>query len=44
MGLVADSVHSMQIAFAVPLVALIYITFTALASRNRQPAKTAAAV
>jgi fucose permease len=42
MGLVADSAHSMQIAFVVPLVALIYITFTALVSRNRRPANKAA--
>ena len=43
MGLVADSTHSMQIAFVVPLAALIYIIFTALANRNRpQPVKVAA--
>lgn len=35
MGLVADSTHSMQIAFLVPLAAILYITFTALVSRNR---------
>ena len=43
MGLVADSTHSMQIAFVVPLAALVYIIFTALANRNRtQPVKVAA--
>jgi FHS family L-fucose permease-like MFS transporter len=43
MGMVADSTHSMQVAFLVPLAALVYITFTALASRNRQqPVKAAA--
>jgi MFS transporter, FHS family, L-fucose permease len=35
MGLVADGTHSMQIAFLVPLAAILYISFTALASRNR---------
>ena len=44
MGFVADSFHSMQSAFAVPLIALVYITFAALASRNRQPNEAAAAV
>lgn len=44
MGLVADSTRSMQMAFLVPLLALIYIAFTALASRSRrQPVKAAAA-
>jgi len=35
MGFVADRSGSMQIAFLVPLVAILYITLTALASRNR---------
>jgi len=35
MGLVADHAHSMQIAFLVPLAAILYITFTALASRKQ---------
>ena len=40
MGLVADRTHSMQLAFLVPLAAILYITFTGLASRNRAvPAK-----
>lgn len=34
-GLVADRTQSMQIAFLVPLAAILYITLTALASRNR---------
>jgi fucose permease len=44
MGLVGDSAHSMQMAFIVPLAALVYIVFTALVSRNRQqPVKITAA-
>jgi len=43
MGLVADSFHSMQIAFLVPLAAVLYISGTALASRSRQVASGAAA-
>jgi len=40
MGLVADRSHSMQAAFLVPMAAILYITFTALVSRNRVvPAK-----
>jgi len=40
MGLVADRTHSMQLAFLVPLAAILYITFTGLVSRNRAfPAK-----
>lgn len=35
MGLVADKTQSMQIAFLVPLAAILYITFTALVSRKR---------
>jgi FHS family L-fucose permease-like MFS transporter len=35
MGLVADRTSSMQIAFLVPLAAILYITFTALVSRKR---------
>lgn len=35
MGLVADKTQSMQIAFLVPLSAILYITFTALVSRKR---------
>jgi MFS transporter, FHS family, L-fucose permease len=35
MGLVADRTHSMQVAFLVPLAAILFITFTALVSRNR---------
>lgn len=42
MGLVADSAHSMQVAFVVPLAALVYIIFTAIASRNRQSMNLAA--
>jgi len=41
MGLVADRTHSTQVAFLVPLAAILFITFTALVSRNRAiPAKT----
>ena len=41
MGLVADNTHSMQIAFLVPLAAILYITFTAIISRSGNvPAKT----
>jgi FHS family L-fucose permease-like MFS transporter len=35
MGLVADTTHSMQMAFLVPLTAIVYITFMAVASRKR---------
>jgi FHS family L-fucose permease-like MFS transporter len=34
MGLVADHFHSMQIAFLVPLIAILYISGTTLANRN----------
>ncbi len=40
MGLLADAVHSMQIAFVVPLVAILYITWAAAA--NLQVAEPAA--
>jgi MFS transporter, FHS family, L-fucose permease len=39
MGLVADRFGSMRAAFLVPLAALLYISATAIASRNRQTAK-----
>jgi len=42
MGLVADSAHSMKMAFVVPLAALVYIIFTAIANRNRQSVNVAA--
>lgn len=35
MGLVADQARSMQVAFLVPLAAILFITFTAFASGNR---------
>ncbi len=39
MGLLADAVHSMQIAFVVPLAAILYITWAALVNfRGAQPA------
>jgi MFS transporter, FHS family, L-fucose permease len=44
MGFVADAFHSMQSAFGVPLIALLYITFAALASRNRQAKEAVAAL
>jgi len=37
MGLVADKFQSMQVAFLVPLVAILYIVATALANRNYSP-------
>lgn len=44
MGLIADSAHSMRMAFVVPLAALVYIIFTALANRNRQQSVNVAAI
>ncbi len=39
MGLLADAVHSMQIAFVVPLAAILYITWAALVNfRGAEPA------
>ncbi len=35
MGLLADAVHSMQIAFLVPLAAILYITWAALVNSRR---------
>jgi fucose permease len=40
MGLVADKFESTQIAFLVPLIAILYITATALANRGTKATKT----
>jgi len=40
MGLVADKFRSMQVAFLVPLIAILYITATALANRGTKATKT----
>ena len=44
MGLIADSAHSMRMAFVIPLAALVYIIFTALANRNRQQSVNVAVI
>ncbi len=43
MGLVADAAGSVQVAFAVPLAAVLYITWVAVANLRRAPAAAAAA-
>ncbi len=42
MGLVADALHSVQLAFMVPLAAILYITWTAFANRTEPAVKAAA--
>ena len=42
MGLVADKLHSTQLAFLVPLAAILYICVVAIASRRTQMARAAA--